>query len=179
MLHWNGHKWVLVHAPQPGSMSHGSYRSVNALACGSPTNCWGAGNFGNFGPPETSANQMLHWNGRKWTRFTVPNPDGTGMSAISALYGATCSSTSNCWAVGGYEATTAAVNQALHWNGTKWALVRTPDPAGSKNSAYNFLYSVRCTSTKNCWAVGVQRATGGNYGNEILRWNGKKWLSYY
>ncbi|MGO8956724.1 MAG: hypothetical protein ACLQFR_05040 [Streptosporangiaceae bacterium] len=57
--------------------------------------------------------------------------------------------------------------------------MKTPNPAGTTNFDYNFLFSVRCTSTKNCWAVGIQKVMGANYGNEILHWNGKKWSSYY
>jgi hypothetical protein len=49
-------------------------------------------------------------------------------------------------------------------------VVGTPDP-----SEFTALFSTRCTSSKNCWAVGIQEKNGGNYRNEILHWNGKKW----
>ncbi len=175
-LRWNGRKWSKLSTPQPGGASFGSFSMIDALACTSSTSCWGAGSFGSYEPTLRSLNQILHWNGRKWTKSVIPNPGGTGADSVSELFGATCSSSRNCWAVGSYtDVARGRVNAALHWNGKKWSLVRTPDPGGTVKGHLNVLIGVRCTSSANCWAVGVMQSAGGSFLNEILHWNGKKW----
>ncbi|HEY7429680.1 MAG TPA: hypothetical protein VH641_02990 [Streptosporangiaceae bacterium] len=82
----------------------------------------------------------------------VPTPGSGG-----ELRGVFCTSRSNCWAVGGYNmlSMTAVVNQTLHWNGKKWTLAHPPNPAGTSSGDANFLGGVRCTSARNCLAVGT------------------------
>ena len=67
------------------------------------------------------------------------------------------------------------MNEALHWNGTAWSKVSTPDPGGSADGDTSFLYGVRCTSRTNCWAVGLAQPSGESYGNQLVHWNGVKW----
>jgi hypothetical protein len=63
--------------------------------------------------------------GKKWTKVTAPDPDGTGAGKGNELFAATCVSSANCWAVGNYGSTTVGDgvgrNEALHWNGKKWS----------------------------------------------------------
>jgi hypothetical protein len=49
-------------------------------------------------------NQAPHWNGRKWSRSKVPNPDGTMTGATQNLTSISCH------------------DMILHWNGTKWSV---------------------------------------------------------
>jgi hypothetical protein len=51
--------------------------------------------------------------------------------------------------VGFYAKGTARNSLILHWNGTKWAQVASPNPGPS-----NFLYAVAASSASNAWAVG-------------------------
>lgn len=55
----------------------------------------------------------------------VPDP-GSG----SQLRAVTCTSASNCWAVGDYGNGPLDASEALHWDGTAWTLVSTPQPGG-------------------------------------------------
>jgi len=175
-LHWNGRRWSLVSAPDPGSTAFGGFSTLSALACGSPTSCWGAGSYGSYEPTQTSLNEILHWNGRKWTKAAIPNPGGTGTGAINELIGATCTSSRDCWAVGTYHNVAGVfVNEALHWNGRRWSLVSAPNPGGTGKDDLNILAAARCTSSANCWAVGIKQTGSGLYLDEILHWNGKKW----
>lgn len=168
-FHWNGKRWSHTHTPNPGGSSSGRFNQIAALACGSSSNCWGAGSYGTNEPTLTSRNQILHWNGKKWTKVTAPNPT---IGDDNALYGATCSSTTNCWAVGSsLMSLGATLNETLHWNGKKWSSVTTPSPGGQISE----LFGVRCTSRSNCWAVGLKLTTVDDYRNQILHWNGKKW----
>jgi hypothetical protein len=175
VLHWNGKHWSWVHAPNPAGTGKGKNNQVDALACGAKASCWGVGLAGTDNPTETFANEILHWNGGKWTKATVPNPGGTKKGNLNFLFGATCDGPANCWAVGQYRNShNVEVNEALHWNGRRWYLVGTPNPASSSNGI-NELYQVRCTSSANCWAVGGSQPYLGIETREILHWNGKRW----
>ena len=57
----------------------------------------------------------------------------------------------------------------LHWNGTRWAQVSSPNP-GTRND----LTAVGATSAKNAWAVGYTD-NGGGSSTLVLHWNGTKW----
>jgi len=178
-FHWNGRKWSLTRTPNPGGSSPAKFSETDGLGCGSATNCWSAGAYGTFESgltePMTALNQILHWNGRKWTKATAPNPAGTASGDVNELTFATCSSTRNCWAVGGYgKSILATRNQTLHWNGRKWSFVHAPSPG----TQISLLDGARCTSTRNCWAVGFKLSTPDVYRNVILHWNGRKWSVY-
>ena len=173
VLHWNGKRWSKATTPNPGPSGFGRTSQIEALACGSAMNCWGAGDFGTNFPAQTSKNEILHWNGKKWSRSTVTNPAGDD----NFFVGATCQSTRNCWAVGsqGNVEPGTLLNEAAHWNGKRWALVHTPNPFGPVTGSENTLLAARCATADSCWAVGFQMASLGQYRDEILHWNGKKW----
>jgi hypothetical protein len=177
VLHWNGKRWSWIHVTNPAGTGAEKQNQIEALACGAKASCWGAGLAGTGGSTDVFTNEMLHWNGAKWTKVGVPEPGGTKTGNSNFLYGATCDGSADCWAVGQYRNShTANVNEALHWNGKHWRYVGTPNPAGSDNLASNELYQVRCISSSDCWAVGASDPDLGTQTAEILRWNGKKWL---
>ena len=94
----------------------------------------------------------------------------------SQLEAVSCTISSNCWAVGTYASNGAGLNQALHWNGTKWSVVSTPSPGGTGANDVSALDSVRCTSSSNCWAVGLSGTISPIVLlNEALHWNGTSW----
>ena len=57
------------------------------------------------------------------------------------------------------------------WNGTKWAIQKTPNPVGASSI---FLFGVSCTSASACTAVGYYY-NGTTYVTLAERWNGTKW----
>ena len=178
-LHWNGHKWSKLTTPNPGGKAaKGDISELASLGCATASNCWAAGIYGNFGT-QTFLNEVLHWNGKKWSKQTTPDPDGTGTGASNQLVFVSCTSARSCWAVGDYGSisggTGTILNEALRWNGKKWSLTATPNPAGTANGDQDELFGVRCTSGSNCWAVGEQEESGGSELNQALRWNGTKW----
>ena len=172
-LHWNGTKWSQAHTPNPGGTHASDVSELESLGCGSPTSCWAAGLYGSMSMvTTTSHDEILHWNGKRWTRAKAPNPGHSG----SMLFGAVCVSAPDCWAVGNYRsAMDGVINQAVHWNGTRWSLVHTPDPGGTGAGGLNVLLSARCTAWNNCWAVGSYESAPGTLQNEILHWNGTNW----
>jgi hypothetical protein len=102
---------------------------------------------------------------------------GGGVSAAAIagnLAGVSCTSASNCIAVGGRSPTSSspAANLAEKWNGTKWSVLTTPSPTGSAGTAF---YSVDCTSAKNCLAVGYYDTASHSLLPNAEQWNGTKW----
>jgi hypothetical protein len=178
-LHWNGSTWSLISTPDPGGTGADDLNSLNGVACIS-TSCWGIGAYGSLGATGTTLlNEALHWDGAQWTLVSTPDPDGTGTGANNQLLAANCTTVSNCWAAGSYGSFSGDVgtilNEALHWNGSTWALVSTPDPGGTANLDSNTLRAIRCLTASDCWAVGDAQKNGGADLNQALYWNGTKW----
>ncbi len=162
--------WNIVTAattgPQQSNLLFGT-------TCTSSWNCWAVGvadeNFGNNFPPYAL---IEHWDGSSWTVSSAVNPPGM---ALSALWGVTCVTTSDCWAVGTQQVnkTPAPVTLAEHWNGVSWSVVATPPTNG-------YLFSVTCTSASDCWAAGTSVTDNGNTDplHGIMdQWNGTSWTA--
>jgi len=162
ILHWNGTAWTRVPSPSPGVGS--ALSSVTAV---SGRSAWAVGCtafcFLSSASPQTV---ILRWNGTAWTRMPSPAP-----ARVGALNGVAATSASNAWAVGcaghcfGPMATTTTM--IVHWNGTAWRQVASPNPAPN-----SVLTAVTATSVGNAWAVGYTR-TG--FKTLIVHWNGAHW----
>lgn len=172
-LLWNGTKWSLVPTPQPGTTATTAVSDLFSVDCLSGSDCWAAGNSQAPGGPEL--NEMLHWNGKKWALVPTPQPAGTGAGNQQELLGVSCAGAEDCWATGIVGSPSASQNEALHYNGRKWALVPTPQPAGTGGMSMNILERDTCLSTSDCWAAGAYVKGSGPQLNQLLHWNGKKW----
>jgi hypothetical protein len=178
-LHWNGHKWSQATTPNPGGTTSGDFSDLSAVSCTSASNCWADGSYGSSGSTGNSLNEALHWNGATWALVSTPDPDGTGEGASNLLIGLSCTSATNCWAVGDYGSISGGVgvilNEALHWDGAIWSQANTPNPAGTADTDANILIWVHCNSQANCWAVGDTQKPAGPLLNQALHWTGTKW----
>ena len=65
------------------------------------------------------------WNGTKWRILNTKTPLG---STGDVLRGVSCSSSTSCMAVGDYIGPSTFLTLAEVWNGTKWAIKKTPNP---------------------------------------------------
>jgi hypothetical protein len=176
VLRWNGTKWSTVASPNPGGTTSVSDDSLlTGVSAISATDAWAVGWYNN---PTTGAEEtlVLHWNGTKWNKVASPNPGGTtSASDYSTLSGVSADSATDAWAVGHYFNPTThfpGVTLVLHWNGTKWSKVASPNPGGT-TSDYSFLYSVDADSATDAWAVGEYSNPG--FESLALHWNGTKW----
>jgi len=181
-LVWNGRVWSAANASAP-SLQH-----MFSVACTTSSDCWGVGSA-----PDTlaAADFAKHWNGSTWTSVALPVARGQELPQtvqVAGLVSVTCSSPADCWTVGssalsrtqGYG---TVVNEALHWNGSTWRLVNTPNPdvRSGPARAQQFLSAVYCTATTNCWAVGHYstfdlKSRGVEIPHvQILHWDGKRW----
>ena len=110
-------------------------------------------------------------NAASWSIQRTPNPTGAQNSLLSAV---SCSWPWICTAVGSYynTSTGTTVTLAEQWNGTKWIIQNTPNPAGATGSS---LTGVSCTRTTVCTAVGSYTNGAGTTMALAERWNGTSW----
>jgi hypothetical protein len=183
VVHWNGRKWSLVSVPEPVGLTSTGDNELFGVSCPARASCWAVGTSSRS-DATPQLNQVLHWNGRRWSRVSVPTPRPKG---LSELFEVSCPSPSSCWAVGGHvitaggaNSTITVLNQALHWDGRRWSLVAVPDQDGTSQGAGNQLTDVSCPSPASCWAVGSSgnvggKMIGGTELNQAMHWNGRKW----
>ena len=117
---------------------------------------------------------ILRWNGKSWARASSPNRATGAPPKIDQLQGVTAISATNAWAVGYYQLSgTGFYTLILHWDGTAWHWMRSPDPAVD-----DFLVGVAATSASSVWAVGgFNDGFGGGEQSLVLHWNGSAWQS--
>ena len=169
-LRWNGKHWTQAKIPQPGGKLGTENNALYAISCPAAFDCWAVGSYNQGG----SKNEVLRWNGKKWSRAKVPQPGGHGSGAVNLLDGIACTSRSDCWAIGVFTGKSEAfLNQTLHWNGRRWSHVPAPNPGGTASNAFNTLEGVSCVSQSDCWAAGDIETSA--YFNVVLHWNGKQW----
>jgi hypothetical protein len=138
---WNGTAWSVVPS---ANTSPSESNDLYGVKCLSSTSCFAVGGIElPSGPWEPL---MENWNGTSWTVQTL-----TGPGTDDYLSSVSCSSQSNCIAVGPFS-------EATRWNGAAWTEMSAP--AG--------LNAVRCVSTTFCLAVG---------GATSAYWNGTSWTA--
>jgi hypothetical protein len=106
-----------------------------------------------------------------------PGPDAarTAAAVAGSLTSVSCANATHCVAVGGRSTTAHGPGGTLaeKWNGTKWSVVTSPNPAGADGAR---LESVACTSQANCIAVGDYfDSSNGSTLPTAESWNGTKW----
>jgi len=106
-----------------------------------------------------------------WT--VVPSPDTS--TNDNDLWSVAGRSASDIWAVGSLlpsPSATVLQNLALHYNGTSWTRVKTPD-AGPEG---NQLYGVAALPDGTAWATGIYVQASGHTGRALtMHWSGGKW----
>jgi hypothetical protein len=152
-----GSIWTRVSSPNRGA----GYNSLTAVATLAANDAWAVGHTQNA---QTGLYQTLiqHWNGRSWQ--LVPSPNVSGMN--NQLWGVAAVSSNNVWAVGegwNYEPYRPGRTLTLHWNGSAWSIVPSPN---APDVVWSSLKAVAAASANDVWAVG---------GTLILHWDGARW----
>jgi hypothetical protein len=118
--------------------------------------------------------RMLHVVGDKSAFVTSPNPGGDRHT--NSLEGVAATDSTNAWAVGDYATGKALRTLVLHWNGSVWSQVASPNPGGPKNAAG--LIGVAAISASSAWAVGSY-SNGKARQTLILRGNTTSWAQVH
>ena len=158
--HWNGSAWSTVDPPANSNIGD----SVVSVACASASACWAVGS--QYGTTRLRT-LTAHWNGSSWTKVDSPNTSATRHNLLADV---TCTSTTDCWAVGEVRDNTLTFTLIQRWNGSAWSIVPSPSPDTFRNR----LTTVTCLSASDCWAAG-QFHDGNGDRTLYLRWNGQAW----
>lgn len=92
------------------------------------------------------------------------------------LMGVSADSANDVWAVGCSESdppNDIESTLTMHWNGSTWAQVPSPDPGQAID--LRCLNGVSVLSPTSAWAVGDFVNSKGRMSTLILHWNGKRW----
>jgi len=162
---WNGARWRIEATPNPAGRFGAVLLGVD---CSGSSACTAVGAAVDAKGDPVGPTLAERWNGTRWSIQPTPNPPSPGGGTLNWV---ACPSQTDCTAVGaGVDATgNALATLAERWNGTRWSIQPTPNPAGVQGVR---LEGVACTSPSACTAV------GGSFGNASLaeRWNGTKWV---
>jgi hypothetical protein len=139
--HFDGQAWSVVSQPA------GGYDSVlRAVTVIGPRDAWAVGE------QDLAATVTEHWDGTSWTLVNSPFP--TANNAQNALAAVAAFGSKDVWAVG-TTLTNFSSNQtlALHWDGTGWSIVPSPNPS----PGFNALAGVGGAGAgQPLWTVGSQ-----------------------
>ena len=159
---WDGTSWAIVSSP---NASITRVNSPPGVTCVSASECWAVGYYVNGSV--TYQTLIERWDGTSWAIVSSPN---TSTTQNNILYGVTCVSASDCWAVGYYQGQRRHQTLIERWDGTSWAIVSSPNTSATQD---NHLSGVTCASASDCWAVGY--ASNGTDQTLIERWDGTSW----
>lgn len=167
--HWDGTAWNLTPLPE-GNGGFGM-RGVSAV---SSDDVWAVGST-DLGD-EGDRPRVLHWDGSAWEDVPTPDPGKTyaHLSSISAV------ATDDVWAVGGWATGRGeAGTLTMHWDGSSWSIVASPDPPPRPRVGWSYpgLVAVVALSSDNVWAVGDSEnvAPAGPSNTLIEHWDGTVW----
>ena len=165
ILHWNGTAWLPnTDLANPTS----TYAAdLDGVTCATGSDCWAVG----FLQPSGSGRpQVAQWNGSSWALVTAPDVPALPSNFLGDI---TCAANSDCWAVGFNFYGNVARSETMHWNGSSWNLITSPNTALDRN---NYLGHVTCLTTSDCWAVGQSTDDIGTARQALsMHWDGTAW----
>ncbi len=151
---------------------------------GSGNDVWAVGEYDLFGLGDFRT-LTIHWDGSAWSLIPSPNPG----DFRDYLFGATGSG-NDVWAVGMYNNHGSqpgrkwwrdvqpdgippggpGMTLTLHWNGSAWSQVASPNSCTDTN-----LLQAATGSGNDVWAAGSCTANGTPERTLTLHWNGSAW----
>jgi hypothetical protein len=133
-------------------------RQFTNVAATSASNAWAVGSTGSANAHHTPDRALE----RQDLDHSPQHVGDTTLNAVTVISG------DNAWAVGRGTVGHSASALALHWNGSKWAIVPGANPDGDAQ-----LIGVTASWRHNIWAVGTT-----DYSSTLIaHWNGKSWSS--
>ena len=162
---WNGTSWTIVSSPNPGTLGN----SLLGVEAAGPNDIWAVG-WKNSGNGLQSL--LLHYDGTGWTEAAPVPKVGTGDNVLT---GVSVVGNDDVWATGYYVEDTHYKTLTLHYNGTTWSHV--PSPNGADGTS--ILMGIDASSPTNAWAVGFEyRAALQHYVASTQQWNGSGWTAF-
>lgn len=103
-----------------------------------------------------------------WTVKPSPTKGAASLSAVAA------SGPADVWAVGSYDTGGAYKTLIEHWNGSRWSVTASPNPASGSHTT-NTLGAVVVLSRTKAWAFGFYEKATTNFRTLIEHWDGSSW----
>jgi len=173
--HWDGTSWT---ASYPLVHAHYGARLLGLTALG-PRNIWTVGYYWDAAGIEHTL--AMHFNGQSWRQVKTPSPLTAFEGDQNWLTSVTAAGPNDVWAVGfskGEESQTSgtAGNTLIeHWNGARWSVVPSPNPASTDGNA---LWGVSAVSAGDVWAVGNVGGVLDTFTSTtplVAHWDGTTW----
>ena len=169
--HWDGKAWT------PTLINTNAFEALTGVSADATNDAWAVG----WVAPLTdgsNATLAIHWNGTNWIAALTPPNLGEGpnqLNAVAAL------APDNAWAVGfstpGLAGQSATLTLILHWDGTSWTVVPSPNVGPNSTSQSNRLLGLTANSANDIWAFGSYFAADGS-GHQrtlLLHYDGTSW----
>ena len=142
----------------------GGFATYDAIAAVSNSNVWVSATTSD------NRHRFQHWNGSRWTSYTVPG-ETSSSTTISQILAIKAVSATNIWAVGDVSTQGAGeVTLIEHWNGTAWSISATPSSPDLRG-----LTDLYIGSASNIYAVGRDQTEP--FQPVVLHYNGASWSS--
>ncbi len=165
-MHWDGTAWTITPTPNPAQPYTDQLKKVTAIAS---NNVWAIGGHGDA--------YSLRWDGSQWSEVEMPPIVNRGSVGVSNnLEDLASTSSSDIWAVGSMDSLEGGFwTLTMHWNGTEWIQVPSPNKATPSGSFYTqALNSVVALAPNDVWAAGYY-LVGDDQHTLIQHWDGAKW----
>jgi hypothetical protein len=173
--HFNGTTWQA--APPLSAAGIPDFASVSAV---SPTDVWAVGTALSVFDSTLAA----HWDGHTWQVVTTPCLNGTTIvlqedgcrQSNNELTGVTSVAANNVWA-SGFETESSGfhVPYVLHWDGTTWSLIKTPNAGTGQGITGSSLFAITAVSASDIWAVGHSQNANGTITTLSEQFTGSTW----
>jgi Phosphoesterase family len=151
--HWNGTKWTVVPAANPGSADDMLYGATAV----SDDDVWAVGTSGDS---EGFFHPLIeHWNGARWVAVGIK---GLGKSTDGILFSAT-SQGSQVWATGQLSGRNGDREVLLHLVAGSWVVVKSPAVLSRGAAADAYPQSIALSASGVPWIAGRQRSSHLGY----------------
>lgn len=163
--------WVVYTSPNSGRTN--LLAGITAI---SSSDAWAVG----YAYDDNSTQLLVtqHWDGANWNTIASPTPGtaaqcGASSYAGNELWGVDAVSANDIWAVGNICGPGTARTLTMHWNGSGWSVVPSPNKSLLDDSE---LTGVAALSGNDVWAVGnYQVAFEYQWETLIEHWDGTAW----
>jgi hypothetical protein len=152
---WDGTSWAIVTSP---STSAAQTNFLNGVACLSASDCWAVGYYYSGG---IAAQTLIErWDGTSWAIVSSPNISAT---QYNLLYGMTCASGLDCWAIGIYYVDPGVTKTLIEHYGLPFVQLNAVVSRKAHGSAGTFDINLPLSGTR-----GVECRSGGTNNNYTM-----------
>jgi hypothetical protein len=144
IMHWNGRHWQIVPSPSVRASNGVLNNILFAVSADDRNDAWSVGSWGNHAGGYGGGGDhalVLHWNGQRWARATLP------MIRERSLLSGVASDSGRAWAVGDRGEQPRQRPLIERWDGTRWTIARSP-------KGFDFA-AVSAPPHGSVWAVGA------------------------